>query len=67
MVGAMARDLLLQYGAGVPVQRATTDVDLAFAVANWDEFNALRNALLASEWFSESRLEHHGLFAGGSS
>lgn len=58
MVGATARDLLLQYGGRLPVQRATADVDLAFAVANWDEFNALRSALLTSEWFSETRLEH---------
>jgi predicted nucleotidyltransferase len=58
MVGAMARDLLLHYGRGVPVQRATTDVDLAFAVANWDEFSALRDALLTSEWFTATRAEH---------
>jgi len=58
MVGAMARDLLLHYGSGLPVQRATTDVDLAFAVASWNEFNALRNALLTSEWFTETRIEH---------
>lgn len=58
MVGAMARDLLLHYGGGLPVQRATTDVDLAFAVASWKELNALRNALLNSEWFTETRVEH---------
>lgn len=58
MVGAMARDLLLQYGGGVPVQRATTDVDLAFTVVNWDDFAAFRDALLSSERFSETRLEH---------
>lgn len=27
MVGAMARDVLLYYGRGVPIRRATTDVD----------------------------------------
>jgi predicted nucleotidyltransferase len=58
MVGAMARDLLLHYGGGLPVQRATTDVDLAFAVASWNEFNALRNALLNSKRFTETRVEH---------
>ncbi len=34
VVGAMARDLLMHYGHGVPVARATADVDLAFAVAD---------------------------------
>lgn len=64
MVGAMARDLLLQYGGGVPVRRATTDVDLAFAVANWQEFAAFRNALLSSGPFGETRLEHNLLHQG---
>lgn len=61
LVGAMARDLLLHYGAGVPVQRATTDVDLAFAVPDWDEFNAVHRALLASEWFTATESVEHKL------
>lgn len=64
MVGAMARDLLLQYGGGVQIRRATTDVDLAFAVASWDEFGAFRNALLSSGLFNESRHEHKLLHKG---
>jgi predicted nucleotidyltransferase len=64
MVGAMARDLLLQYGAGVQIRRATTDVDLAFAVASWEEFGAFRNALLSSGLFNESRHEHKLLHKG---
>lgn len=64
MVGAMARDLLLHYGYGVPIRRATTDVDLAFAVENWDEFNAVRDALLASEQFLATRVEHKLLHRG---
>ena len=65
MVGAMARDLLLQYGSGVRVRRATTDVDLAFAVVSWDEFGAFRNALLRSGLFNDSRHEHRLLHKGG--
>ena len=48
LVGAQARDLLLHYVHGVPITRATTDVDLAFAVADWDDFYSLRRALLGS-------------------
>lgn len=29
LVGAMARDLVLHHGYGVPIKRATTDVDIA--------------------------------------
>ena len=63
LVGAMARDLLLHYGHDVPIARATSDIDLAFAVAHWDEFTNLRAALIASGSFasagsSELRLRH---------
>ena len=37
LVGAQARDLLLHHIHGVRIVRATTDVDLAFAVADWDD------------------------------
>ena len=62
MVGAMARDLLLHYGCGVPITRATTDLDLAFAVGDWGEFNALRNALLDSGSFTPSPSVNHKVF-----
>lgn len=63
LVGAVARDVLLYYGHGVPIARATTDIDLAFAVAHWGEFTTLRAALIASGTFisagsSELRLRH---------
>jgi predicted nucleotidyltransferase len=63
LVGAMARDLLLYYGYDVPIARATTDIDLAFAVAHWDEFTNLRAALIASGAFASAastglRLRH---------
>ncbi|MDH3464325.1 MAG: hypothetical protein OES26_00180 [Gammaproteobacteria bacterium] len=61
VVGAMARDLLLHYGFGVPVSRATEDVDFAFAVANWGEFNSVRDALLASDDFSPGQPASHRL------
>lgn len=48
IVGAMARDLLLHYGHGVPITRATTDIDLGVTVGSWDEFRQLRDACLDS-------------------
>jgi len=65
VVGAMARDLLLHYGLNVPVARATEDIDLAFAVADWDEFNSLRDALLASKDFTSGRPASHRLIHRG--
>jgi predicted nucleotidyltransferase len=51
LVGAMARDLLLHHAHNIPVSRATEDIDLGFAVADWEGFAALRAALLASTHF----------------
>lgn len=58
LVGAMARDLLLHYGHGVPIDRKTGDFDFAFAVADWDEFDVLRAALLDSDPFVPTRSRH---------
>lgn len=59
LVGAMARDLLLYYAYEIPVSRATEDVDLGFAVADWEDFAALRAALVASTYFeADKRVVH---------
>jgi len=61
VVGAIARDLLLHYGHGVPITRATKDIDLGFAVAGWEEFQQLRDAYLNSENFTAGRPGNHRL------
>jgi predicted nucleotidyltransferase len=61
IVGAMARDLQLHYGRGVPITRATSDVDLGVAVGNWDEFRRMRDACLESSRFSTGRAGIHRL------
>jgi len=45
IVGATARDLVLHYGHGADIQRATHDVDFAIEVPNWTAFEALRDRL----------------------
>lgn len=51
IVGAQARDLLIQYVYDLPVHRATNDIDFGVVVASWDEFTNLRDALIASKNF----------------
>jgi predicted nucleotidyltransferase len=58
VVGATARDLLLFHVFGIPVTRATADVDFAIAVDSWERFRGLRTALLASGHFDEGKIEH---------
>ena len=47
-VGATARDLVLHYGHGAPIKRATKDIDVAVLIADWGVFNELQEALVAS-------------------
>jgi predicted nucleotidyltransferase len=61
VVGAMARDLLLHYGHGVPITRATKDIDLGLAVAAWEEFQRLHDAYLKSDNFTPGRPGNHRL------
>jgi predicted nucleotidyltransferase len=51
IVGAQARDLILQYAYRFPVRRATEDIDFGIVVENWDEFIKLREALVNREGF----------------
>ena len=61
VVGAFARDLHLYYGSGIAVQRQTEDVDFAFAVESWAEFEALRKRLIESKAFRAVEGEPHRL------
>jgi predicted nucleotidyltransferase len=65
LVGAVARDLLLYHAHGIRATRATSDVDLALAVADWAEFGALRSALISSGAFSPHPKVAHKVFHRG--
>jgi len=58
LAGAMARDVLLTHAHGVPAARATQDIDLAFAVRDWDGFESLRGALATSGRFTPGAVAH---------
>jgi len=64
IAGAFARDLHLQYGHGIDIQRQTEDIDFALAVPDWAAFAVLHERLIASGAFAGSttaahRLRHH--------
>jgi predicted nucleotidyltransferase len=54
VIGATARDLVLEHGFGINPGRATRDLDLGVRVANWAKFQALTNGLIASNEFMPS-------------
>lgn len=54
VIGATARDIVLDYGFGIQPSRATRDLDLGVQVADWEEFQALAKGLVASGEFMSS-------------
>lgn len=45
VVGACARDLLLGLFYGLPIRRATNDIDFGIRVETWEEFEGLKATL----------------------
>ncbi len=54
VVGATARDFVLQHGFGIESKRGTLDVDLAIQVSNWGEFEELKKRLIQTGKFEET-------------
>jgi predicted nucleotidyltransferase len=64
IVGATARDLMLHHAFGVPVRRATLDIDIAIRVSDWQQYDSLAASLLASTMFTRVGRGHRFLFRG---
>lgn len=61
IVGAQARDLILQYAYNVAVRRATNDIDFGIVVETWEEFAKLRDDLITIEGFQAHPHQQHRL------
>lgn len=55
VVGAVARDLILDYGFGIEAAPATRDIDLGIRVPDWQEFERLVNLLEDNNWNSREQ------------
>jgi predicted nucleotidyltransferase len=67
LIGAMARDVLLGHVFGLDTGRATRDMDFAFALEGWEQFQQLQERLMAGGHFVAVRdLPHRLLFRPGS-
>jgi predicted nucleotidyltransferase len=60
----MARDILLSYAHGIELERATSDIDIAFAMRSWAEYEVLRGRLLAVGFGEVRDIPHRLLFEG---
>lgn len=52
VIGAFSRDLILKHGYGIEPRRKTGDIDLGVKVANWEQFEKLKESLIATSQFS---------------
>jgi predicted nucleotidyltransferase len=66
LIGAMARDVLLGHVLGLPTGRATRDMDFAFALESWEQFQHIQERLIAGGHFVAARdITHRLLFRPG--
>jgi len=62
IVGASARDFILEHCYNIKSPRMTEDIDLGVEVADWDEFNRLSGVLLSTGKFSKTPEKQRLLF-----
>jgi predicted nucleotidyltransferase len=64
VVGATARDIILEYAYGIQTIRATNDIDLGVEVSDWEQYHRLRKSLIATGRFEPAkgpqRLKYQG-------
>jgi len=66
VVGARARDWILELGYDIPTMRRTEDVDLGVQVSDWNSYARLRESLTATKKFSPDEKEAQRLLYKGS-
>jgi len=55
VVGATARDIILEHQFDINTRRATIDIDIGVLIAGWDQFETLKNELIRSTKFVPSQ------------
>jgi len=65
IIGATARDLVMVYANGAPIERATRDVDFAVCVKSWDQYEGLQQKLISSGYSKDKRQRQRLLHPNG--
>lgn len=59
LIGAKARDILLEYFGKNEAQRATLDTDMAICCKNWNEFYKIKNIFIqTADFIADKKHEH---------
>jgi len=64
VVGATARDVILEYVYEIPPRRATVDLDLGVFLEDWDQYHRLTHELVDKWQFTEGRVLHRFSYKG---
>jgi predicted nucleotidyltransferase len=62
VIGATARDILIEHVHGLETTRATRDIDFAVAVSSWEKFARLKEYLIATGAFKAGEQSHRLTF-----
>lgn len=63
VIGATARDIIMQQLVDVSSQRRTRDLDIAIAIPNWNKFEDI-SQIMVSEGFKKSKKSNQRFFFG---
>ena len=63
IIGATARDIIMKEMLDTSSRRKTRDLDLAIAVPNWQEFDKIKNRLIA-DGFEKDKSKHQRFYYG---
>ena len=55
IMGATARDLIIEKGHNIKPFRATLDIDIGVRVLNWSQYNKLKDSLVATGKFKKTK------------
>jgi predicted nucleotidyltransferase len=66
VIGATARDILIEHVHGLETTRATRDIDFAVAVSSWEEFARLKEQLIGTGAFRAGAQSQRLTFGEGS-
>ena len=62
VIGATARDILIQHAHNIFASRSTVDVDIGVSVSDWNQLQVLKEALIGSGLFMGSKVMHRLLY-----
>ncbi|MCJ7485672.1 MAG: nucleotidyl transferase AbiEii/AbiGii toxin family protein [Candidatus Aminicenantes bacterium] len=62
IIGATARDIVMEHFYKIKAPRMTNDIDIAVYVAKWEEYNALTDSLLATGMFLKGDQKQRYIF-----